>query len=132
MGTRRNKRVAGIIAEDWCFGESVQLCVQRTVGLSRVRGLIARPPLGRREAMLLQQCRSLHGAFMGRPISVIFLDDRLLVTSVQRLLPWRVVFDRDARHALELEEASADALARAIGAKNSFALRGASFTRSDP
>lgn len=132
MGTRRNKRVAGIIAEDWCFGETVQLRVQRAVGLTRARGLVARPPLGPREAMFFQHCRSLHGAFMGRSICVMFVDDQLRLTSVKRLRPWRVVFDREARHALEVEESSLAELAGAIGASNSFALRGASFTRPDP
>lgn len=132
MGGRRKKRVAGIIAEDWCFGESMHLLVQRAVGLSRARGLILRPPLAPSEAMLFRRCRSLHGVFMRRTICVIFLDEQLRVTSVRRLRPWRMVFDRGARHAIEIEEATACELASAIGAKNSFALRGASFTRSDP
>lgn len=132
MGVRRKKRVAGIIAEKWRFGESMHLRVQRVVGLSRARGLILRPPLAPREAMLFERCRSLHGAFMGRAICVIFLDDQLRVTSVKRLRRWRMVSDRAARHAIELEESTASELARSVGAKNSFDLRGASFTRSDP
>lgn len=132
MGVRRNQRVAGIIAEQWRFGESMHLRVQRAVGLSRARGLIARPPLGEREAMFFQRCRSVHGAFMGRPIVVVFLDDSLRVTSVRRLRPWRLVADRKARHVLEIEEATAWKLADEAGAKNSFALRGASFVRSNP
>ncbi len=84
------------------------------------------------EAMFFARCRSVHGAFMNRTIHVIFLDEQLRVTSVKQLRPWRMVSDREARHALEVEEATALLITRVLAEKNSFARGGARFSRSDP
>lgn len=132
MGGRRRKRVAGIIAEEWVYDQRVHLRVQRVVGLSRMRGLIARPPLDSEEAMYFERCRSVHGAFMNRRIVVVFLDEQLRITSVRSLRPWRVVADRAARHALEIEETSSLQLGWSVERKNSFASRGERFARSNP
>lgn len=132
MGGRLRKRVAGIIAEEWACGESVHLRVQRATGLSRFRGMIGREALGVDEAMFFERCRSVHGMFMDRPIVAVFLDDELRVTSVRLLKPWRLVFDRSARHVLEMEPPIALTANHEWSEKNFFAQRGANFARSNP
>lgn len=132
MGIHLRKRVAGIIAEEWSYGESVHLRVHRAVGLARLRGLIARERMTSREAMFFENCRSVHGAFMRREITVVFLDADLGITSVQRLKPWRVAADRGAKHALEMELPVESALDPNWSEKNFFAQRGANFARSNP
>lgn len=132
MGHRLRKRVAGIIAEDWSYGESVHLRVHRTIGLARLRGLIARPRMDSNEAMLFERCNCVHGVFMRREILVIFLDRDLRATSIQRLRPWRVVSDRRAIHALEMEISDANTVGICWSEENFFAQRGENFARSNP
>jgi uncharacterized membrane protein (UPF0127 family) len=68
----------------------------------RMRGLRGHPPPGRREAMLLRRCRSVHTFGMQEPISVVFLDRAMTVIEVRRCRPRRLVVARGgARHVLE-------------------------------
>ena len=70
----------------------------------RCRGLLARPPLGQGQGLLLMECGSVHTLGMGYPIDVAFLDDEgNVVRSIDGLDPWRVgLGGAGAVHALEL------------------------------
>jgi hypothetical protein len=46
---------------------------------ARLRGLLARPPLGREQGMLIRPCRAIHTWFMSFPIDVAFLDEAGLI-----------------------------------------------------
>jgi len=84
--------------------------------LTRLRGLLARPPLGPGEALLLSPCASVHTCFMGAAIDVVYLDgDFTVVTVVAALPPWRLSAARGARHTLELAAGGAAAADLAPG-----------------
>lgn len=70
----------------------------------RIRGLIGRVALQDGEGMLLVPCNSVHTAFMGYPIDVVFLDAEDRVTALRReLKPWRMAQGGlAARKTLEL------------------------------
>lgn len=72
--------------------------------LSRLRGLLGRPPMRDGQGMLLLDCASVHTVGMGYPIDVAFLDAQgTVVRSYDALEPWRVGIGGDgAVHALEL------------------------------
>ena len=73
----------------------------------RMRGLRGHPPPTRREAMLLQRCRSVHTFGMTRPIAIVLLDARMRVVAVQRRRPRSIVWPRrGVRHVLECDVAS--------------------------
>jgi len=81
--------------------------------LSRMRGLLGRPPLEPGEGLLLVPCRGVHTFGMTYPIDVVHLDDQGLVRLVvRRLKPWRVgPLVWGARMVLELPANSATACA---------------------
>lgn len=72
--------------------------------LSRLRGLLARAPMGRGQGLLLLECGSVHTVGMGYSIDVAFLDaEGRVVRSIADLAPWRFgLGGADAVHALEL------------------------------
>lgn len=72
--------------------------------LSRLRGLLARPPMSEGQGLLLLECGSVHTAGMGYSIDVAFLDaEGRVVRSIGELEPWRVgLGGAEAVHALEL------------------------------
>lgn len=71
---------------------------------SRLRGLLARPPIKGGEGLLLLECGSVHTLGMTYPIDVAFLDaDGTVVRSLSRLGPCRLGLGGDeAVHTLEL------------------------------
>lgn len=71
---------------------------------SRLRGLLARPPLAEGQGLLLLDCGSVHTLGMGYPIDVAFLDaEGRVVGSLSDLEPWRLGLGGAAAvHALEL------------------------------
>jgi uncharacterized membrane protein (UPF0127 family) len=71
---------------------------------TRFRGLLASPPLGEGEGLLLLQCGSIHTVGMGYPIDVAFLDaEGRIVRIIESLAPWRIgLGGSGAVHALEL------------------------------
>ncbi len=97
----------GIIAERWLIDEGVHLTVHRATGVRKLFGLLGRSELAPATALLLDDCRSVHGIGMTRSIDVAFLDAAGRVTSVRRLLPLRVICDRSASQALELRAGEA-------------------------
>ena len=72
--------------------------------VSRLRGLLARPPMSDGQGLLLLDCSSVHTMGMGYSIDVAFLDaEGRVVRSFADLEPWRVgLGGADAVHALEL------------------------------
>lgn len=72
--------------------------------LSRLRGLLARPPMGEGQGLLLLDCGSVHTVGMGYSIDVAFLDaEGRVVRNVADLEPWRFGLGGTAAvHALEL------------------------------
>lgn len=72
--------------------------------LSRLRGLLGRPPIAEGEGLLLLECDSVHTMGMGYAIDVAFLDAHgEVIRSIADLEPWRVGLGGDAAvHALEL------------------------------
>jgi uncharacterized membrane protein (UPF0127 family) len=72
--------------------------------LTRLRGLIAHPPLERGEGLLLRPCRGIHTWFMRYPIDVIFLDaEGRIVALAPNMRPWSMTpVHFEANCALEL------------------------------
>ncbi len=57
----------------------------------RTAGLLALPPLGVGEGLLLQPCTGIHTWFMRYPIDVIFLDKHgVVIKVVENLRPFRI------------------------------------------
>ncbi len=76
-------------------------------GWNRVRGLIGRPPPARGTGLMFERCRTVHGCFMGYAIDVVFIDGGGRVVRTARLRPWRALWCRRARHAIELRAGEA-------------------------
>lgn len=72
--------------------------------LTRLRGLLGRPPMRDGQGLLLLDCGSVHTMGMGHAIDVAFLDaDGTVVRSYNELEPWRLgPGGEGAVHALEL------------------------------
>ncbi len=70
---------------------------------ARMKGLLGRGPLEPDEGLLLRPANSVHTAFMGFPIDVVFLDrDLNVLRVVEAVPPWRLAACRGARAVLEL------------------------------
>lgn len=77
---------------------------------ARAGGLLVRPPLGTDEALWLSPCNSVHTAFMGYAIDVIFVGgDGRVMRVADRLAPWRMAGCWGAAGALELRAGQAGA-----------------------
>ena len=85
----------------------------------RARGLLARPVPGPGEGMLFPGCTSVHTAFMGYAIDVVFLDRASVITKVaNNVRPWRFsAAARGTRHVLELAAGEADRLGLTVGGR---------------
>lgn len=85
--------------------------MRTTTVLERMRGLLARPPLGRSDALLLAPCASVHTFGMHYPIDLVFLSREWRVRRVvPGLKPLRVAWSLGAAMALELAAGAAAAL----------------------
>jgi len=84
-----------------CLAEAVAVADRP---LTRLRGLIGRPPLGAGEGMLITPCSGIHTFFMGSAIDVVFLDHAgRVVAALGPLAPWRLTrIYPTATSALEL------------------------------
>ena len=81
----------------------------------RIRGLIGWR-LDESEGMLLRPSWSIHTAFVGFPIDVVFLDEQLTIMSIApRLKPWRVAWKLRAHAVLELPAGRCEQLGLARG-----------------
>lgn len=78
---------------------------------SRLAGLLALPRLQPGQGLLLVPCASVHTAFMGYAIDVVFLDRAGIVQKiVPHLQPWRMAACAGAHQTLELAAGQAEAL----------------------
>lgn len=77
--------------------------------LTRLRGLWFRPPIQLGQGILISPCQQVHTHFMGYPIDVVFLDDRLHVCHIiPSLSPWKIsAHIKQAKHVLELPAGAA-------------------------
>lgn len=78
---------------------------------SRLRGLLARPPLQEGEGLLLTPCNQIHTLGMGYALDVVYLDKAgTILGCITALKPNRISMEKNAAHTLELK---AGAVARA-------------------
>lgn len=74
-----------------------------TTPLARMRGLLARPPLERGQALYISPCNMVHTVGMGYPIDVVFLRrDGLVLKVAPRVAPRRMRGHLRAASVLEL------------------------------
>ena len=91
--------------------------VRRTSSaFERMRGLLGHAPLALDHGLWIAPCNSVHTAFMGYPIDVVFLDRALVVMHIETALaPWRSAWRLRARSTLELAAGGAAAAELEIG-----------------
>ena len=91
--------------------------VQRTSSVwERMRGLLGRPPLALDYGLWIAPCNSVHTAFMGYAIDVVFLDSALVIVHIEpALVPWRSAWRVRARSTLELAAGGAAAAELVVG-----------------
>ncbi|MGH2922334.1 MAG: DUF192 domain-containing protein [Gaiellaceae bacterium] len=78
-------------------------CFVAETPLTRLRGLLGRPPLGEGEGLLLRPSNAIHTWFMRNAIDAVFLDRSFAVVGVvPHVKPWRFAARRGARAVLEL------------------------------
>jgi uncharacterized protein len=78
-------------------------CLMADTPLTRLRGLLGRPPLREGEGLLLKPAAAIHTWFMRRSIDAVFLDRDLVVVGVRsHVKPWRFAGQRGSRAVLEL------------------------------
>jgi uncharacterized protein len=87
------------------IAERVALAVRP---LARMKGLLGRSSLDRREGILLRPAGSIHMFFMRFAIDAIFCDRDLVVVDVVRGLgPWKLAARRGAKQVIELADGAA-------------------------
>ncbi|ADV28901.1 protein of unknown function DUF192 [Pseudoxanthomonas suwonensis 11-1] len=72
---------------------------------SRLRGLLARPPLAAdgSEALLIRPCASVHTVGMAYPLDLVFLDrEGRVLEWREQVAPWRAAACRGAAATVEL------------------------------
>ena len=95
------KRIQRVVRED---GSALcDRCFIADTALTRMRGLLGRPPLQPGEGLLLRPASAIHTWFMRFPIDALFLNRDLVVTAVaEDVAPWRMRARRRSRSVLEL------------------------------
>jgi len=107
---------SGVLLDD--ASESVVIGhVRRTTSaFERMRGLLGHAPLALDHGLWIAPCNSVHTAFMGYAIDVVFLDRALTVVYiVAALTPWRSAWRVRARSTLELAAGGAAAAELHVG-----------------
>ncbi len=57
----------------------------------KFKGLMFKKSLGEHQALLLENCRSIHSSFMRMSIDVIFMDPQgTIVYLMENMRPWRI------------------------------------------
>ncbi len=78
---------------------------------TRLRGMIGRRFVsGKMDALVFENCSSVHTCFMGYPLDLVYLDcDRRVVSVEKRLVPWRLSFGgKGAVSVIELPPGAVD------------------------
>jgi len=90
---------------------------QATGFWQRFRGLMCKSALPCDQALLIQNCSSVHTCFMRFVIDVVYLDKQMLIVKLDRNVPpWRMRWGgKDARHTLEMSAGSIDRFKLHIG-----------------
>ena len=80
--------------------------------LTRLRGLIGRPPLQAGQGLWIRSCQQVHTHFMRAPIDIVFVDaGGIVLDIVPALRPWRFSrWVRKAESVIELAAGGAGAL----------------------
>jgi len=96
--------IEGSLYLDRDYSELLIAEVQRTSSmLERMQGLLGRPPLEDRQALLIVPCSSIHTFFMAYSLDLVFLDKHWQITKlVPALEPWRVAWSFTAAMVLEM------------------------------
>ncbi|HEX5056726.1 MAG TPA: DUF192 domain-containing protein [Gammaproteobacteria bacterium] len=77
----------------------------------RMRGLLRRPPLREREALLIDRCASVHTWGMRYPLDLAFMDRKWKIRKLARdVRPWRMAWCRAAAVTLEMQAGTIDRL----------------------
>jgi uncharacterized protein len=97
----KRARIQRVVRDD---GSAVcDECFVADTVLTRMRGLLGRPPLRPGEGLMLRPASAIHTWFMRFPIDVLFLNRDLVVTAVaEDVAPWRMRARRRSRSVLEL------------------------------
>ncbi len=85
--------------------------------LSRMKGLLGKPPLQEDEALIITRCRSIHMFFMRYAIDAIFVGrENLVVGLVENIMPFRLspVFWK-AQFVVELMAGTISATKTSVG-----------------
>ena len=72
--------------------------------LARARGLLARPPLGVDEAMLIRPCNAIHTIGMSYTLDVVFFDKGGVMLKLGTVDPSSFFSYRAAHAVLEMQE----------------------------
>ncbi|MDP3609584.1 MAG: DUF192 domain-containing protein [Methylophilus sp.] len=84
--------------------------------VARLRGLLCRPALDDREALVLTPCHSVHTCGMHYIIDVVFLNKQFKVVRIEhRCQPWRFFYCKEATHTLEMLGGQAENLNLSVG-----------------
>lgn len=83
---------------------------------AKLKGLLFKPMLDDREAIVLTRCNSVHTCGMQYAIDVIFLNKQFKVVRIESdCKPWRFFYCRGAAHTLEMLAGQADNLRLGVG-----------------
>lgn len=83
---------------------------------AKLKGLLFKPMLDDREAIVLTNCNSVHTCGMQYAIDVIFLNKQFRVIRIESYCkPWRFFYCQGAAHTLEMLAGQADSLRLGVG-----------------
>lgn len=83
---------------------------------ANLKGLLFRPPLNDREALVLSPCNSVHTCGMQYAIDLIFLNKQFQVLKIVHTLhPWRFTYCKDASHTMKMAGGQAISLDLKVG-----------------
>lgn len=84
--------------------------------ISKLKGLLFRPTLGDRQAVVFTPCSFVHTCGMDYLVDIIFLDKNFCVIEItQDCRPWRFVYCKNATHILKMLGGQAEELNLRLG-----------------
>src|SRR5919204_5401893 len=106
-------------------GVVCERCVVADTLLRRLRGLLGRRELAPGEGIVLRPGWSIHTAFLGFPIDVVFVDaNQVVLEIVPNLKPFRTAVRRGARDVVELAAGECARRGLEVGDRVAWAARG--------
>lgn len=82
----------------------------------RGRGLLGRPALDWNEGFWIEPCNSVHTAFMGYSLDLVFVDAKgVICRLVEDVKPWRMAANFGARATLEMRSGQLQRCAWRVG-----------------